>query len=116
MDEFHMTFYRKEDFSCPVEDFLNSLNTKMKAKTLRMISLLKQHGNELREPYSKPIGNNIFELRIQQGNDIARILYFFVIDKQIVLTNGFIKKSQKTPAKEILKAKRYKTDYLRRFK
>ena len=46
--------------------------------------------------------------------NISRVLYFFVVGKKIVLTNGFIKKTQKTPRSEILKAKQYRADYLSR--
>ena len=53
-------------------------------------------------------------LRAKSGSNISRILYFFVVGRRIVLTNGFIKKSQKTPRNEIEKAKRYRADYLSR--
>ena len=46
--------------------------------------------------------------------DGSRVLYFFYVDQHIVLTNGFIKKTQKTPPQEIEKAKRYRADYLSR--
>lgn len=111
---FDVDFFRKQDGSCPVEDFLNTLDTKMRAKLLRLIMLLEQNGNELREPYSKPLGDGIFELRAKQGSDITRVLYFFVIGHKIILTNGFIKKSLKTPRSEIELAKRYRADYLSR--
>lgn len=111
---FDVDFFRKQDGSCPVEDFLDTLDTKMRAKILRLIMLLEQNGNELREPYSKPLGDGIFELRAKQGSDITRVLYFFVIGHKIILTNGFIKKSLKTPRSEIELAKRYRADYLSR--
>ena len=50
------------------------------------------NGPSLREPYSKPLENGIFELRTKQGSDITRVLYFFIVGKKAVLTNGFIKK------------------------
>lgn len=111
---FDVDFFRKQDGSCPVEDFLDTLDTKMRAKILRLVMLLEQNGNELREPYSKPLGDGIFELRAKQGSDITRVLYFFVIGHKIILTNGFIKKSLKTPRSEIELAKRYRADYLSR--
>ncbi|MBQ9982237.1 MAG: type II toxin-antitoxin system RelE/ParE family toxin [Oscillospiraceae bacterium] len=58
--------------------------------------------------------DGIFELRAKIGSDISRVLYFFVIGRKIILTNGFIKKTQKTPKEEIEKAKRYRADYLNR--
>lgn len=86
----------------------------MKAKILKMIKLLQQNGNELREPYSKLLGDGIFELRVKQATDITRILYFFVIGNKIILTNGFVKKTQKTPQGEIDLAKKYRDDFLKR--
>lgn len=80
-----------------------------------MIALLGELGYTLREPYSKCLGDKIFELRTQQGSNITRILFFFVIGNKIVLTNGFTKKSQKTPISEIELAKKYKLDYERRY-
>lgn len=72
------------------------------------------NGNELHEPYSKAIQDGIFELRTKVGSDISRVLYFFVIGKKAVLTNGFIKKSQKTPKEEIKTALKYRAEYLSR--
>lgn len=68
----------------------------------------------LREPYSKHLEDGIFELRNKVGNDITRVLYFFVIGETIVLTNGFTKKTQKTPKSEIQKAKDYRNEYFNR--
>ena len=79
------------------------------------VDLLEMNGPLLREPYSKPLENGIFELRAKQGSDITRVLYFFIVGKKAVLTNGFIKKSQKTPKAEKELAKKYKADYERRY-
>ena len=68
--------------------------------SINTLDLLEMNGPLLREPYSKPLENRIFELRIKQGSDITRVLYFFIIGKKAVLTNGFVKKSQKTPKTE----------------
>ena len=84
------------------------------AKTLDMIQLLQDNGYQLREPYLKALENGIFELRIKLGNNISRIMYFFYVDQHIILTNGFIKKTQKTPRNEIEKAKKYRADYMDR--
>ena len=85
-----------------------------RAKMLMIIGVLQDNGYELREPYSKHLSEGIFELRAQVGSDISRVLYFFDVDQHIVLTNGFIKKTKKTPPQEIEKAKRYRADYLSR--
>lgn len=111
---YEVIFYDTESGQCPVREFLDSLEPKMLAKTLRTIDLLGKNGPILREPYSKRIGDGIFELRVKQGTDITRVMYFFVIGKKVILTNGFIKKTQKTPKTEIILAKNYKSDYERR--
>ena len=55
--------------------------------------------------------DGIFEIRAKQGTDISRVLYFFVVGQKIILTNGFVKKTQKTPTEEIELAKKYRKDY-----
>ena len=56
----------------------------------------------------------IFELRAKVGTDISRVLYFSYYEGRIVLTHGFIKKTQRTQAGEIEKAKKYRRDYIER--
>lgn len=114
MQEFEVLFYEKEDGTEPAKDFLIELDTKMRAKMLRTISMLSQNGTNLREPYSKHLDDGIFELRAKVGSDITRVLYFFFTGRRLILTNGFIKKTAKTPPAEIERAKRYRTDFLNR--
>ena len=97
---YEIILYDTEDGRCPVQELLDSLEPKLLAKTLRTIDLLEMNGPLLREPYSKPLENGIFELRTKQGSDITRVLYFFIVGQKAALTNGFIKKSQKTPKAE----------------
>jgi phage-related protein len=113
---FEVEFYTRQGGTKPVQEFLDSLETKMRVKALNSLTLLEQSGNELREPYSKPIEKGIFELRIQFAGDISRIFYFFYMGKKIILTNGFIKKTQHTPRREIELAMKYKADYERRIR
>ena len=107
-------FYRKPDGSEPVVEFLDSLDRKMRAKMVRAIDLLEIHGTALRLPVSENLGDGIMELRSSFGGNITRVLYFFIVGNKAVLTNGFIKKTQKTPPSEIALSKKYREDYLRR--
>ena len=109
-----IVLYDTEKGKCPIREYLDSLEPKVLAKTLRTIDLLEQNGNYLRGPFSELLEDEIFELRTKQGTDITRILYFFFYENKAVLTNGFTKKTQKTPKKEIETAKKYKADYERR--
>ena len=111
MPNFKVGFYEKDNGTFPAEAFILEQSPKMRARIYQYIRLLEIKGNELREPYSKFLRDGIFELRIQQGSDIARVLYFFVVGRNVILTNGFIKKSQKTPDEQIELAKKYKADY-----
>lgn len=111
---FDIEFYQLPNGKKPVEDFLDSLDTKMRAKALHGLAVLEEFGNRLREPYSKQVGDGLFELRIKFSSDISRLFYFFVVDNKIILTNGFIKKTMKTPKAELDLARRYKADYERR--
>ncbi len=78
MECYDVDFYHKENGDCPVDDFLESLDTKMRAKVLGAVALLEANGPQLREPYSKFIGDGIFEIRAKQSSNITRVLYFFL--------------------------------------
>ena len=108
---FEVEYYEKSDGTYPAEEFILSQDIKMQTKLFRLLELLELKGNELREPYSKSLSDGIFEIRAIQGNNITRVLYFFVVDKKIILTNGFVKKTQKTPENEVVLAKKYRKDY-----
>lgn len=114
MPKFEVEFYEKMNGEQPAKEFLMGLDKKMRAKMVDTITILQDNGYELREPYSKHLSEGIFELRAKLGSDITRVLYFFYVDRHIILTNGFIKKTQKTPPVEIEKAKKYRADYLKR--
>ena len=114
MQRFEVEYFEKEDGTYPAEEFILSQDVKMRAKLFRLLELLEEKGNTLREPYSKSLDDEIFEIRAKQGSNITRVLYFFYIGNKIILTNGFIKKSQKTPPSEIDLAKKYRAEYEKR--
>lgn len=114
MEQFEVLFYDLPGGGEPAREFLDGLDAKMRAKMLRTVKLLQDNGSSLREPYSKPLNDGIFEVRAKVGTDISRVLYFFFVGHKIILTNGFIKKTQKTPSAVLDKAKAYRTEYLQR--
>lgn len=83
----------------------------MRAKMVGLLELLEEKDNQLRESYSKMLDDGIFEIRCTVGNDITRVVYFFYYEGKIILTNGFIKKTQKTPSGQIKLAKRAKSRF-----
>lgn len=116
MQKFEVLFYEKENGQCPVEEFLKKLDVKMRAKMVGLLEILEEKGNVLREPYSKHLEDGIFELRCKVGSNITRVLYFFYYQGKIILTNGFVKKVQKTPRTEIQVAKARRAEYIERMR
>ena len=112
MNQYSVEFYETDDGSKPAKEFILSQPIKMKAKLFGMLKLLEDYGIQLREPYSKLLEDGIFELRCKQGTDITRVLYFFYQNGRIILTNGFVKKTQKTPSNEIVIAKNRRDTFL----
>ena len=114
MTEFKLIAYGKENGEVPVEEFLNSVNPRMRARIFGLWGILQEKDNMLREPYSKHLNDGIFELRCKFRSDIIRVLYFFYYEGKIILTNAFIKKTQKTPKEEIQIARDRRKDFMER--
>lgn len=106
--------YRTDKGKEIVADFLDSLPIKLRAKAFRDIDLLREHGTTLREPYVKHIDGGLWELRIKFASDISRVFYFYPLAHKIVLLHGFVKKTTKTPKREIEAAKKRMADYQER--
>ena len=62
MSNFKAEFYTTDDGSKPAKDFILSQDTKMKAKLFGLVDILEEYGNQLREPYSKPLVYCIIEI------------------------------------------------------
>ncbi len=111
---FGIVFYDRPDGSEPVREFLDGLNVKMRAKMVRAIELLAANGPDLREPYSKPVGDGMFELRVRLATDSTRILYFFYAGQRVVLAHGFVKKTDRIPQGQLDMAMKYRAEYMAR--
>ncbi len=105
-------FYKTESGKCPVENFLNSLNAKQAQKVAWVMQVVEEL-DKVPTTYLKKLTNidDIWEIRVQIGSNIFRFLGFFEKGNFIVLTNGFQKKTQKTPKSEILLSEQRKQDY-----
>jgi len=106
--------YKRENGRKPVKEFLKELSPKLHAKTVDLLVAVETNDAYLSMPHSKYMEDDIYEFRIRFASDIARVFYFFFHKDKIILTNGFVKKSQKTPPNELKRAKEYKKDYERR--
>lgn len=94
------------------EDFFKEQRQKVKDKIIWTFDLIEEL-QRVPETYLKHLENTegLFEIRVQSGSDIFRIFCFFDQGQLVVLANGFQKKNQKTPKKEIEKALRIMEEY-----
>ena len=93
-------------------DFFETLKPEVKKKfnwTLQLIATIER----IPDKYFKYItgSTGLYEIRVEVGSDIYRVLSFFDKGQLIILVNGFQKKSQKTPKNEILIAEKLKKQY-----
>jgi phage-related protein len=110
-------FYRLPNSNSPVEAFLDSLTGRQAQKVLWVLQLIEELDVVPRQYFKKLVDSEgIWEVRIQFGNDIFRLLGFFDSGALLILTNGFAKKTQKTPPQEMALAIRRKEEYLARRK
>lgn len=105
-------FYRLNNGECPIEDYLDSLTQKQVEKVFFVLDLIEQLNMVPRKLFKKlEATDNIWEARVQYGNNIFRLLGFFDGKGLVILNHAFTKKSQKTPKKEIKKAEQRKKEY-----
>lgn len=105
-------FFRFSSGKCPVEDYLESLTNKQVEKVFFILDLLEQL-NVVPRKFFKKLENTdgIWEVRVQHGNNIFRLLGFFDNNNLVILNHAFTKKTQKIPSNEIKIAEQRKKDY-----
>lgn len=94
------------------EDFLVQQPIKVQDKIFKILEVIETL-ERIPKNYLKQISgtNGLYEARIQLGTDIWRVFCFFDKGRLVILLNGFQKKTQKTPKKEIEKAKQLMKEY-----
>lgn len=94
-----------ETLNSTVDRELAALDFHLRGKFLYIAELLSTYGpHYVREPYVKPLGNKLWEMRLKGPAGIARAIYMTVVDRRIVVLHVFTKKTQKTPSSAIDKA------------
>jgi len=105
--EYKVKFYKDiKTGEHPVIEYINNLSAKEQSKISKYIDFLKLSKGILDEPYSKHIKGKIRELRVDFGKNKHRIFYFTFVEKNIIFLHAFLKKTAKTPPKEIEKAEK----------
>lgn len=110
---YDLIFYTPPQGGSPIDEFLDALGAKPRAKVERLMGQLRLHGPDLARPYADALRGKIRELRIHYGRIHYRILYFFH-GRTVVLTSGFQKKTPQVPEREIERAERRMFDWLLR--
>lgn len=103
MPKTKVIFYREDDGSVPVLEWLDSLQEKALDKCTVRIERLKEMGHELRRPEADFLRDGIYELRVGLQHINYRMLYFFHGRKAAVVSHGLVKEAA-VPPKEIEKA------------
>ena len=111
----HVLYYETKHGQYPVREFIDRQTDRNQAKIMAWISMLSDHGPTLSRPYADILSDGIYELRVKLSGDQFRVLYFFCFGNVIVLTHAFVKHTDKVPKVEIIRAKRYRADFLSRF-
>lgn len=84
-----------------VERFVLKLQPTLQARYFRLTDLMLEFGSNLGMPHSRTMSDGLFGLRVKGQEGIARVLYCTLVGKRIVMLHCFVKKSQKTPPKEL---------------
>ena len=95
------------------EEFYNSLPVKNRNKLRATIEMIEEAGIQaaIQLEWVKKLDSEINEIRSKVSSNIQRALYFHVKNNQYIITHGFTKKTQKTPIKEIERAKQIKYEF-----
>ena len=101
MSEWTVEYYTDAQGRFPVDEFVYQQPNGDRARILRTIGLLKEFGLQLGLPYVKHLTGKLWELRTQTGSKAYRVLYFAFTGRRFILLHAFLKKTEKTPGKEI---------------
>jgi len=107
-----VNFYKSNDLRCPVIEFLDSLPAKEAQKITWVLRLIEEIDRVPSKYFKKLLPYDIWEIRIDFSGNTYRILSFIYKDARLILTHGFVKKTQKVPKNEIEKALTYKSEYM----
>ena len=111
---YRIIFYTSDRGDSPIDDFLDALDLRSRAKVAAHLSLLEEWGPNLKRPHADVVRRKIWELRIRHGSNQYRILYSFQLREEIVLLHGFQKKTQQLKERDIELAERRMHDWMQR--
>ncbi len=92
-------------YSQDVQEDIMNLPVTLQARYIGLTDRMIEHGPNLGLPHTDAFGGGLFELRIKGAEGIARVFFCTMVRQEIVMLHSFIKKTQKTPEKELKLAK-----------
>lgn len=98
--------WKIEYYSTTVEYAILRFPAGVLARYLRLTDLMLEFGPNLGMPHTRPMGEGLFELRVKGKEGLGRVFYGTIVNQRIVMLHAFIKKSQKTPKRELEIARR----------
>ena len=111
--EFAVEYVELPNGRVPAREFIDALDDRTAARIDAFIERLRVYGTQMQGKFTKKLTNEIFELRVKQFDRIFRVLFFYQPGRVIVITSGFQKKTQQTPAPEIARAEKLRKLWMR---
>jgi phage-related protein len=97
--------WKVDFYNASVRNTILEMPAKIQARMIRLLELIEKQGANLGSPHTEAIGEGLFEVRAKAQEGIGRSLYCYMSGKHIMILSAFVKKSQKTPNKELSLAK-----------
>ncbi len=113
--KWNILYYSEDEKLSDIEIFIDSKDERNQAKIFAWPEKLAELGPSLPRPYADILIDGIHELRIKLSGSQVRILYFFCYKDYIILTNQFVKNSDKVPKSEINKSKERREKFLKKY-
>ena len=88
-------------YSDQVQEDVLALPDTLQARYIGLTARMIEHGSNLGLPHTDALGGGLFELRLKGAEGIARVMYCLMIERQILVLHVFVKKTQKTPPREL---------------
>jgi phage-related protein len=97
--------YSIDYYSQEVQEDIMNLPVTLQARYIGLTDRIIQYGPNLGLPHTDAFGGGLFELRLKGAEGIARVFFCTMVGQEIIMLHSFIKKTQKTPSKELKLAK-----------
>ncbi len=97
--EWEIIYYSEE-----LQEEILNFPADIQARYIHLTDRMSIYGANLGMPHTKAMKDGLFELRLKSKEGIGRVFFCTLVNKRIVMLHSFIKKTNKTPSKELKKA------------